>query len=41
MGTDTLNDNFANRIAEILRQFIEQITPTVDNIEHESNEEEA
>ena len=27
MGTDTLNDDFANRIAETLRHFIEQITP--------------
>ena len=41
MGSDTLNDNFAGRIAEMLRQFIEKITPVVDNLEDENNEEEA
>ena len=41
MGTDTLNDSFAKRIAEMLRQFIEQVTPIVNNLENESNEEEA
>ena len=41
MEGDTLNDNFAGRIAEMLRQFIETITPIVDNLEDENNEEEA
>ena len=41
IGSDTLNDNFAGRIADILRQFIEKITPIVDNLEDETNEEEA
>ena len=41
VGTDTLNDNFAGMIAEMLRQFIETITPIVDNLEDENNEEEA
>ena len=41
MESDTLNDNFASRIADILRYFIEQITPIVDNLEDENNEEEA
>ena len=41
MRTDTLNDDFASRIAEMLRQFIETITPIVDNLEDENNEEEA
>ena len=29
VGTDTLNDDFAGKIAEMLRQFIETITPIV------------
>ena len=41
IGSDTLNDNFAGRIADMLRQFIEKITPIVDNLEDETNEEEA
>ena len=41
MRSDTLNDDFASRIAEMLRQFIETITPIVDNLEDETNEEEA
>ena len=41
MRNDTLNDNFAGRIADMLRQFIETITPIVDNLEDENNEEEA
>ncbi len=40
IGPDTLNDNFANRIAEILREFIEQITPIVDDFGNESGEED-
>ncbi len=39
MGTDTLNHDFAERISEVTRRFIEQITPVVDSFEEESNEE--
>ena len=31
VGSDTLNDNFANQIAETLREFIVQVTPIVDD----------
>ena len=41
IGSDTLNDDFAGRIAGMLRHFIEKITPIVDNLEDENNEEEA
>ena len=41
MESDTLNDNFARRTADMLRNFISQITPIVDNLEDENNEEEA
>ena len=40
-GPDTLNDDFANKIAEILRGFIEQITPIVDDLGNESDGEDA
>ncbi len=40
MGYDTLNDDFADRIAEMLREFIEQITPIVDDPDNESDEAE-
>ena len=33
---DTLNDDFASRIAEMLREFIKQITPIVDKYDIES-----
>ena len=36
-----LDDDFANRIAQMTRRFIEQITPIVDRFEEENNEEEA
>ena len=39
-GPDTLNDNFANQIAEILREFIVQITPIVDDFGNESSEDD-
>ena len=39
VGINTLDDNFADSIAETLRTFIERITPIVDNLEDESNEE--
>ena len=39
-GPDTLNYDFANRIAEILRQLIEQVTPIVDDFGNEIGEYE-
>ena len=39
-GPDTLNDNFAKQIAEILREFIVQITPIVDDFGNESSEDD-
>ena len=41
IGIEALNDAFAGRIADTLCQFIEKITPIVDNLEDDSNEEEA
>ena len=41
MGRDTLNEDFAHRIADMTRKFIEQITPIVDDLENESDEAEA
>lgn len=41
VGSDTLNEDFASRIAEVLRRFIQQITPIVDALDDENNEEEA
>ena len=38
MGSDTLNEGFANRVAEMTRKFIGQITPIVDGLENESDE---
>lgn len=38
MGTDTLNDEYAGRIAETLRMFIEQITPMVAELDNETGE---
>ena len=38
MEPDSLNDSFANTLAEVLRRFIERITPVVDDLENESNE---
>ena len=39
-GSDTLNDNFSSKIAEILRDLIEQITPKVDDFGNEGSEED-
>lgn len=39
--SDALDDDFAKRIAEVLRRFIEQITPIVEAFEEEDNEAEA
>ena len=38
MGTDTLNDEYAGRIADNLRVFIEQITPVVADLDNETGE---
>ena len=38
MGTDTLNDEYAGRIADTLRVFIERITPTVADLDNETGE---
>ena len=40
MGTDTLNDEYAGRIAAALRGFIEQITPIVDDLDNETGAED-
>ena len=39
--SDALDDDFADRLAQMTRRFIEQITPIVDTLEDENNEEEA
>ena len=39
--SSALDDDFADRIAQMTRRFIEQITPIVDGFEEENNEEEA
>ena len=36
IGSDTLNEGFANQIAEVLRQFIVEITPIVDDYGNET-----
>ena len=41
VGTDTLCHDFATRIAGVAQEFIKQITPIVDAIEGETNEEDA
>ena len=38
---DILNDQFANTLAETLRQLVAVITPVVDELQEESNQEEA
>ena len=39
-GLDTLNESFANKNAETLRQFIEELTPIIDDLENETGEED-
>lgn len=39
-GPDTLNDDFAGKIAEILRGFIEEITPIVDDFGNDSGDDD-
>ena len=41
LGTGVLNDDFAKRIGEVTREFIVTLTPIVDGIEDENNEEDA
>jgi hypothetical protein len=48
MGQDTLNNEFTNRLAEMMGTFIARITPLVDELtandgdpDAESNEEDA
>ena len=38
IGPDTLNENFASQIAEILRDFIVHITPIIDDFGNGNNE---
>ena len=38
MGRDTLNDEYAGRIADTLRVFIERITPVVADADNETGE---
>ena len=40
MGIDTLSDDFAVRIAEVVRSFIQHITPLVDDFGNESGDED-
>ena len=40
VGTDTLNDDFGNKIAFAVRRFIEEIAPVVSASVEEDNEEE-
>ena len=40
IGPGMLDDDFANRIAEIAKEFIEQITPMVDELENETGDED-
>ena len=37
LGSNSLNDDFARKIADVLRQFIETITPVVDRLASENN----
>ena len=41
LGTISLGGDFDDKIATILRRFIEEITPIVDDFENERNEEDA
>lgn len=41
LGTDILNDDFAKRISDVTRKFIVTLTPIVDSLEDEGNEEDA
>ena len=40
LGPNALNDKFAGEIAEVIRSFIEHITPIIDGLENETGEDE-
>jgi hypothetical protein len=40
VGNNSLNDDFADSIADVLCSFIKQITPIVEDLENESGEED-
>ena len=40
VGTDALNDDFGAKIAEVVRRFVEEISPVVNDFVEEGNEEE-
>ena len=37
LGSDTLNDSFGDRIAETVRNFIQEITPVVNDLENQDD----
>ena len=37
LGSDTLNDSFGDRIAETMRNFIQEITPVVNDLENQDD----
>ncbi len=41
VGPNVLNDKFAGEIAEVIRSFIERITPIIDDLENETGEDES
>lgn len=41
VGPNVLNDKFAGEIAEVIRSFIEHITPIIDGLENETGEDES
>ena len=41
LGSDSLSEELAEKMAEMLRNFIEQITPIIDDLENEVGEEES
>ena len=41
VGSNVLNDKFAGEIAEVIRSFIERITPIIDDLENETGEDES
>ncbi len=41
VGPNALNDKFAKEIAEVIRSFIERITPIIDGLENETGDDES
>ena len=41
LGTDVLSDDFAKKIGDVTRRFIVTLTPIVDGLEDDGNEEDA